>query len=117
MNNINPSNGKVYGQIPDSDESDIDKAVKSAQKVDVQSKILINYHKAFPKWSKTPRQERSKILNKIADLIESRLEEFAEAESKDQGKPVSLARTVDIPRVIHNFRYFAGTNYPRINPY
>jgi aminomuconate-semialdehyde/2-hydroxymuconate-6-semialdehyde dehydrogenase len=48
------------------------------------------------------------LLNKIADLVESRLEEFAAAESKDQGKPLSLARTVDIPRVISNFRFFAG---------
>ena len=95
MDNFNPSNGKVYGKLPASDPEDVDVAVKSCLK-------------AFPAWSKTTRQDRSKILNKIADLIESKLDEFAAAESKDQGKPVSLARTVDIPRVISNFRYFAG---------
>jgi acyl-CoA reductase-like NAD-dependent aldehyde dehydrogenase len=47
-------------------------------------------------------------MNKIADIVESRLEEFAEAESQDQGKPVWLAKAVDIPRVIHNFRFFAS---------
>ena len=46
---------------------------------------------------------------KIADLIESKLEEFAEAESKDQGKPVLLAKTIDIPRACLNFRFFAST--------
>ena len=48
-------------------------------------------------------------MRKIADLMESRLEEFAQAESRDQGKPVSLARAVDIPRVCLNFRYFASS--------
>jgi acyl-CoA reductase-like NAD-dependent aldehyde dehydrogenase len=98
MDNYNPSNGKVYGKLPESDADDVDLAVKSCLK-------------AFPSWSKTTRQDRSKILNKIADIVESKLEDFAAAESRDQGKPVSLARTVDIPRVVANFRYFAG-NYP-----
>lgn len=48
-------------------------------------------------------------MRKIADLIESKLDEFAEAESKDQGKPVLLAKTVDIPRACLNFRFFAST--------
>jgi len=95
LDNFNPSTGKVYSQIAHSDKEDVDKAVTSAKK-------------AFKTWSKTSRQERSKILNKIADLIEVRLLEFAEAESIDQGKPVTLAKTVDIPRVVSNFRYFAG---------
>lgn len=95
MDNFNPSNGKVYGKLPDSTKEDLDKAVNSAKA-------------AFKSWSKTPRQERSRLLNKIADIIESRLDEFAAAESKDQGKPVSVAKTVDIPRVCLNFRFFAG---------
>ena len=62
----------------------------------------------FFRWSKTSAAERAKFMNKIADLVEARLEEFAGAESRDQGKPVWLAKAVDIPRVIHNFRFFAS---------
>ena len=58
-------------------------------------------------WSQTSVAERSKVMLKIADLVEERLEEFAQAESQDQGKPVWLARTVDIPRACLNFRFFA----------
>ena len=59
-------------------------------------------------WSVTTAEFRAEIMMKIADLIQSRLDEFAEAESKDQGKPVLLAKTVDIPRACLNFRFFAS---------
>lgn len=62
----------------------------------------------FSRWSKTPAKERSRFMNKIADIVESRLDEFAQAESRDQGKPVWLAKAVDIPRVCLNFRFFAS---------
>ena len=62
----------------------------------------------FSRWSKTPAKERSRLMNKIADIVESRLDEFAQAESRDQGKPVWLAKAVDIPRVCLNFRFFAS---------
>ena len=48
------------------------------------------------------------MLFRIAEIIESRLDEFAKLESRDQGKPIWLARTVDIPRAVHNFRFFAS---------
>lgn len=64
--------------------------------------------KAFQAWSSTTKEFKSQILHKIASLIESRLEEFAAAESQDNGKPLWLSRTLDIPRAIHNFRFFAG---------
>ncbi|KAI8847437.1 Aldehyde/histidinol dehydrogenase [Chytridium lagenaria] len=95
INSLNPARGTVYALVPDSTEPDIELAVAAASK-------------AFESWSQTTRQERSAFMNKIADLIESRLDEFAEAESKDQGKPFALAKRVDIPRVIHNFRFFAS---------
>ena len=60
------------------------------------------------RWSKKSSFERASYLNKIADVIEARLEEFAKAESKDQGKPVWLAKAIDIPRAIRNFRFFAS---------
>ena len=63
--------------------------------------------KRFAEWSKTPAAERSRILLRIADLIERDLEKFARAESIDTGKPISLARTLDIPRAASNFRFFA----------
>ncbi|KAI3632946.1 hypothetical protein MIR68_009021 [Amoeboaphelidium protococcarum] len=95
IDSINPANGEVIAQIPDSDAGDVDTAVQAASS-------------AFKSWSKTTRQQRSDILHKIADALEQRLEEFAIAESQDQGKPVTLALSVDIPRAIYNFRYFAG---------
>lgn len=94
LDNIDPSRGKVYSNIPDSEKSDIDKAVLAAEK-------------AFPTWANTPKEERSDLMLKIASLIEARLPEFAEAESLDNGKPVSLARHVDIPRAVSNFKFFA----------
>ncbi|KAI8910407.1 aldehyde dehydrogenase domain-containing protein [Gorgonomyces haynaldii] len=96
MNVINPSTGKVYAQLSKSQENDVELAVQAADA-------------AFKTWKLTSAQERSLMLNKIADLIDSRLEEFALAESRDQGKPLSLARSVDIPRAVHNFRFFASS--------
>eukprot|EP00058_Branchiostoma_floridae_P016960 XP_002602448.1 hypothetical protein BRAFLDRAFT_63460 [Branchiostoma floridae] len=96
IDSYNPSTGEVYAKVPDSGEADVNAAVQAAKA-------------AFPGWSETPAAERSRILNRIADLIETHLEEFAQAESRDQGKPVSLARTVDIPRAVYNFRFFATT--------
>lgn len=92
---FDPARGIPHAKIPDSTKEDVDLAFAAASK-------------AFKTWSKTSRIERARIMNKIADLIESRLDEFARAESKDQGKSVELARTVDIPRAAHNFRFFAG---------
>ena len=94
LDNIDPSRGKVYSYIPDSEKSDIDKAVLAAEK-------------AFPAWANTPKEERSDLMLKIASLIEARFSEFAEAESLDNGKPVSLASHVDIPRAVSNFKFFA----------
>ena len=95
LDNYNPSNGKVYSLIPDSDKNDIDVAVDAAKE-------------AFNTWSKTPKQERSDILMKLADAIEKNFEELVKAESKDNGKPESLAAHVDIPRAPSNIRFFAG---------
>lgn len=96
IDSYDPSTGKVYCKVPDSDQEEVDMAVKAACD-------------AFESWSKTPPELRAKIMRKIADLIESKLDEFAEAESRDQGKPVLLAKTVDIPRACLNLRFFAST--------
>ncbi|MGZ4780072.1 MAG: aldehyde dehydrogenase, partial [Thermoanaerobaculia bacterium] len=89
-----PSTGKPLADIPDSDERDIDAAVQAAKK-------------AFPSWSRMPASERSRWLLAIADRIEANAEELARFESLDSGKPISLARRLDIPRAIANFRFFA----------
>ncbi len=94
IDNYDPSRGRVYAQIPDSEKSDIDSAVAAAEA-------------AFPAWSGMSKSERSDIMIKAADLIEARMDEFAAAESLDNGKPVSLATHVDIPRAVSNFKFFA----------
>lgn len=95
IENYEPAKGAVYSLIPDSDQADINAATKAAKS-------------AFPNWSSTPKEERSAFLRKIADKIEENLEGLAEAESRDNGKPLSLARKVDIPRAAHNFRFYSS---------
>ena len=95
IENYNPAIGEVYGQIPDSTKEDVEKAVEAAEK-------------AFPSWSNTTLTTRSEILSKIADLIKEKLTFLAESESKDNGKPVSLATQIDIPRAASNFQFFAN---------
>jgi aminomuconate-semialdehyde/2-hydroxymuconate-6-semialdehyde dehydrogenase len=92
--NEDPSVGKAYSLVPDSDEKDLELAVAAAKK-------------AFPAWRDMPATKRADIMCKLADLIEKNLEEFIRAESVDNGKPASLCRAVDIPRSIANLRFFA----------
>ena len=94
MDLFDPSSGQVYAKVPDSDATDVHAAVMAAQA-------------AFPLWANTSINERSRIMTKVADLIEANLEDLAKAESLDNGKPVWLAKKVDIPRASSNFRFFA----------
>jgi aminomuconate-semialdehyde/2-hydroxymuconate-6-semialdehyde dehydrogenase len=94
IDDYNPATGEVFTLIPDSDKNDVDLAVNAAEK-------------AFPIWSQMPVEERSEYMMKIADLIKQKFERFALAESIDTGKPLWLSRTVDIPRAIKNFEFFA----------
>ncbi|MEL6658909.1 MAG: aldehyde dehydrogenase [Bacteroidota bacterium] len=89
-----PARGKVYAEAPDSDEADVAQAYAAAKA-------------AFPAWSATSVDERFTIMNWIAELITARLDDLAAAESLDNGKPLWLARKVDIPRAATNFRFFA----------
>ncbi|MDB4778133.1 aldehyde dehydrogenase [bacterium] len=95
LENFEPATGEVYSRVPDSDAADVDLAVQSARA-------------AFPKWSATDAFSRAKVLNRIADLIDKNLVSLAEAESKDNGKPLWLAKSVDIPRCAMNLRFFAN---------
>jgi aminomuconate-semialdehyde/2-hydroxymuconate-6-semialdehyde dehydrogenase len=94
LENYNPAEGKPYSLVPDSDAQDVQLAVEAAQR-------------AFSAWSAMPVEKRSAILQKIADLIDRDLDQLALAESTDQGKPVKLAKVVDIPRASANMRFFA----------
>jgi len=94
IDGINPATAEVFYQVPDSNEKDVEAAVHAAQK-------------AFAAWSITPVEERFKILNRIAEVIDAHLDELALAETNDNGKPLWLSRKVDIPRASANFRFFA----------
>jgi aminomuconate-semialdehyde/2-hydroxymuconate-6-semialdehyde dehydrogenase len=94
LDNYNPAEGKIYSQLPDSDKHDVNLASRAAQS-------------AFAGWSAMPIAQRASILQKIADLIDRDIDKLALAESIDQGKPVKLAKAVDIPRASANMRFFA----------
>lgn len=94
IENINPAEGKVYSFIPDSDNRDVENAAQAARR-------------AFKDWSETSADKRCAILLKIADLIDRDLDKLALAESVDNGKPVKLAKSLDIPRASANIRFYA----------
>lgn len=94
IDNYEPATGQVYGEIPNSTEEDVELAVEAAEK-------------AFPIWSNMTNEERGAIMMRISLGIEKRMDEFVAAESRDNGKPLSLAAHVDIPRAVSNFHFFA----------
>ena len=94
LDNIDPSTGESYSKIPAGDSVDVDLAVDAAQR-------------AFPQWSQTAAAERSRIMVRLADLIHEHRAALAEAECIDNGKPLSLALQMDIPRAEDNIRFFA----------
>ncbi|HEY4045362.1 MAG TPA: aldehyde dehydrogenase family protein [Acidobacteriaceae bacterium] len=93
----NPATGEVITQVPEAEAADVDVAVRAARR-------------AFDDgpWTRVTPSERGRLLLKLADLIEANLEEFAEIESLDNGKPVSVARAADVPLTVDMFRYMAG---------
>ena len=95
LNVHEPATGAVFAHCPDSTAADVETAVAAA-------------NRAAAGWANTPVEQRAQRLQRLADLIEARLEEFALLESRDSGKPVSVARKLDIPRAISNLRHFAA---------
>jgi aminomuconate-semialdehyde/2-hydroxymuconate-6-semialdehyde dehydrogenase len=89
-----PATGTPFAQVAEGNGDDIALAVAAAQR-------------AFPAWSALPNFERARWLERLADALEARLEDFARAESRDGGKPIRLARDIEIPRAISNLRFFA----------
>jgi aminomuconate-semialdehyde/2-hydroxymuconate-6-semialdehyde dehydrogenase len=89
-----PATGKVYARCPDSDARDVDAAVAAAER-------------AAPAWAALAAGERARYLHRLADAVEANLDALARDESRDNGKPVTLALRVDIPRAVANLRFFA----------
>jgi len=94
LDNYEPATGLVYGKIPNSDSTDVEQAVSSAER-------------ALPAWRDLGLEQRADYLLAIAQEIENQLEPLALAEATDNGKPVALAKMVDIPRAASNFKFFA----------
>lgn len=94
LENVDPSKGTVFSMIPDSDASDVQLAVAAAKGAEHD-------------WANMHYEKRAQYIEAIAKGIERRLDEFAKAESLDNGKPLKLATRVDIPRAVSNFRFFA----------
>ncbi|MAG31312.1 MAG: betaine-aldehyde dehydrogenase [Deltaproteobacteria bacterium] len=93
---LDPATGEVFATVADGVEKDIDMAVASARR-------------AFDAgWGQSPGAYRAGLLDRLADLIEAHAEEFAQLDSLDSGKPISLARLADVPTAIGHFRYFSG---------
>ena len=95
LDNVAPGTGEVYGTIPRSGAPEVDRAMAAAKR-------------AFPGWSSTPVAERAACLDKLADAVQRHAAMLAEAEARDNGKPVSLASHVDIPRAEKNLRFYAS---------
>jgi aminomuconate-semialdehyde/2-hydroxymuconate-6-semialdehyde dehydrogenase len=91
---FDPARGQQYAQVASGDARDVEAAIAAARV-------------AFPQWAALPGSERARWMEKLADALEARLEDFAHAESRDGGKPIRLARHVEIPRAISNLRFFA----------
>lgn len=91
--NYAPATGAVFSHVPDSDAEDVNAAVAAAKK-------------AFVTWSQVPAEKRGDYLLELARLIEIHLEELAQCEMQDSGKPLSLCRNMDIPRAASNFKFF-----------
>jgi phenylacetaldehyde dehydrogenase len=94
---FNPATGEVMAEVAEGDKADIALAVKSARKAFEQGP-----------WRKMTPSDRGKLLWRLADLLESNLEEFAQLESLDNGKPLTIARAADVPLAVDLFRYMAG---------
>jgi aminomuconate-semialdehyde/2-hydroxymuconate-6-semialdehyde dehydrogenase len=91
---FDPATAKPFAEVPRGDGADVESAIAAAAR-------------AFPAWSALPNSERARWLEKLAEALEARLEDFARAESRDGGKPIRLAREAEIPRAISNLRFFA----------
>src|SRR5690348_13788467 len=96
---INPASGEVLTQLAEASAQDIDRAVQAARRA---------FEDGSGPWRKLSASERGRVLWKLADLVEKNIEELAELETLDNGKPIFESRYVDMPMVIDVLRYYAG---------
>ena len=89
-----PASGRPFASVADGDARDVDAAVEAASA-------------AAPGWAALANDVRARWLERLADALESRAELFAQTESRDAGKPITLAREIEIPRAVANLRFFA----------
>ena len=94
LDNVSPGTGRVYGTLPRSGKAEVDVAMAAAKR-------------AFPTWSSMPVAERAACLERLADAVHANSDMLAEAEARDNGKPLKLAAHVDIPRAEKNLRFYA----------
>jgi aldehyde dehydrogenase (NAD+) len=94
---VNPATGEEICQVAEADAADVEKAVKAARAAFEQGP-----------WRKMLASERGRLLHRLADLIEQNTDELARLESLDNGKPVSVAKAVDVRATVSCYRYFAG---------
>jgi len=97
FDSIDPATGEVLARVAEGDRADVDLAVRAARRA----------FESGP-WAKMSASERGRIIWKIADLLEQHTEEFAELETLDNGKPISVSRVADVPLAVDLFRYMAG---------
>jgi phenylacetaldehyde dehydrogenase len=92
---LDPATGRPLTEIADADERDVDRAVRAARA-------------AYPAWRAMPPAARAAVLRRIGDLIEAHIDELAEIETLDQGKPLGVARWAELPGAAAQFHFFAG---------
>jgi len=91
---FDPATTQAYAQVAAGDARDVEAAIDAARR-------------AFPAWSSLPNSERARWMERLADALEARIDDFARAEARDGGKPLKLARDIEIPRAVSNLRFFA----------
>jgi aldehyde dehydrogenase (NAD+) len=96
---VNPATGEVLTQVVEASAADVDRVVQAAQRAFDGS----NGH-----WRKMPASERGRLIWRLADMVEKHIDELAELETLDNGKPILESRHVDMPMVIDVLRYYAG---------
>ncbi|HJS98439.1 MAG TPA: aldehyde dehydrogenase family protein [Terriglobales bacterium] len=99
FDSINPATGEVITQVAEAGPAEVDRAVKAARKA---------FDERGGAWQKMSASDRGKLLWRLADLLEKNIEEFAELETLDNGKPIFESRYVDMPMVCEVLRYYSG---------
>ena len=99
LDTVNPATGEVLTAVVEASSSDVDQAVGAARRA---------FDTKGAPWRKMPASERGRLIWRLADLVEQHIDELAELETLDNGKPIFESHNVDMPMVIDVLRYYAG---------